>query len=159
MALRRGRRARADGPRIVAPQPPQRIRQNGRTVPRVVALRAHHELAVVARVFERLGHRLVGQVPRARVNVQVVRAVLQEYAQRFGLHDADQVGVPVAAAQVGKTADEAEHAAKGVGALPGGGEGGDAAGAGPGDGAVVGVAGEPVPFGHFGKDSSIRKRA
>ena len=48
---------------------------------------------------------------------------------RFRLRLPDQRRIDLAAAQIGVAADEAEHAAEGVGPVPGRGEGADAAGA------------------------------
>src|SRR5207249_6397803 len=51
-----------------------------------------------------------------------------------------------------KAADEAEDPAKRVGALPGGGERGDAAGTGPGYGAVIGIVRELVLCADLGQN-------
>ncbi len=119
---------------------------------RIVAFGAGGEPDVVAGVFERHGHGLVGEPPGAGVNVLVVGPVLEKDADGLGLDDADQVGQPVGAAEVGVATHEAEDAAKRVGTFPGGVEGGDTAGRRAGNGAVVRVGGELVLFGHLGQD-------
>ncbi len=118
----------------------------------VVAFASDDKRGIVAGIGERGRHVLVADKPVSGVNVLVVGPILQEHPQRLGLGLADERGVNMAAAQIRIAADEAEHAAKNVGASPGRGEGGDAAGARSGNGDGVRIARQGVLFGHFGQD-------
>ena len=124
------------------PEPAEGIGQDRAAVLSAVAAGAEHELEIVAHERQRAGHLLVRQRPVAVEVVQVVRAVLQEDADRFALGLADPRGVDVAAADVGEAADLREHLAELVGPFPRDGEGADRAAAHAADGALVGVVGE-----------------
>src|SRR5581483_604999 len=82
-------------------------------------------------------HRLVGHPPVAAVSVVVVRPVLQKDADGLRLVLADERVVAVAAAQADISADRAEDAGEGVGALPGSRERGNRAARRAADGVVV----------------------
>ena len=115
----------------------------------VVAFSANDEGRIVTCVFERRRYILIGDIPASGVEIQVVLAVLQKNTQRFGLGFANQRRVNLAAAQIRETADEAQHAMKGVGPVPCRRERSDTAGARAGDGAVVRIARKLVQLGHF----------
>src|SRR5215472_13333358 len=91
----------------------------------VVSFRAGNELRFVSGELERGCHALVGQIPASGVNVQIVAAVLKKDAQRLWFGLADQRRIDIAAAQVRVTANETQHAAEGVGPIPGSGKGRD----------------------------------
>src|SRR5262245_35466388 len=84
-------------------------------------------------------HLLVGHPPVAAVDVQVLRAVLEEDTQRLGLIFADERGIDVAAAQAHVGADGAEDPAERVGTLPRRSEGTDGTAAGARDRAIIRV--------------------
>src|SRR5262249_1555420 len=131
-------------PDLVAPQPAQRLRQDGAAVLAVVAAVAHHELVVVLHELQRRGHLLVRQRPVAVQVVEVVLAVLEEDADRLLLRLADHPRIDVAAADVRETADVAEDLAELVRPLPGRREGADAARTGSSDGPAGGVLADVV---------------
>src|ERR1700683_1584276 len=107
---------------------------------------------IVTGVFERRSHVLVADVPTSGVEALIVPAVLEKDPQSLRLGLADERRVDVAAAQIGEAADEAEHPVGGGRAVPGGGETGNAAGAGTGDGAIVGIVRKVVAFSYFRQD-------
>ena len=134
---------------VVAPEPAERVGQDGAAVLVAVEALAEDEFVVVPGERERLGHLLVGQGPVAVVVVEVVGAVLEEDADRLlgGLADQGLVVVApfapgLAAGDVGEAADPREDLAELVRPLPGDGPGADAAAADAGDGAAVGVVAE-----------------
>lgn len=108
---------------------------------------SEHEFVVVIQVLQGGGHLLVAERPVAVGIVEISPAILQPEAEGFALGGADQVGVGVAAADVGERSDGGEDLAELVGALPGDGEGADAAAAGSADRALVGVAGQGLDAG------------
>ena len=94
---------------------------------------------LVAGNVKRLFHLLIGQPPIAVGEFQVVGAVLKEDADGLGLDLANQDGIDIAAAMRAEAAHVAEHAAEGVGTLPGRRKRADSAAAGAGDGPIVAV--------------------
>ena len=106
-------------------------------------------------------HFLIEQEPVAGAVLHVVRAGGQIGADRFGFELADQRGKLVAAAKSDEAAAVGINAAEGVGTLPGGVEGRDAAAAHPGDTAIVAVGrqvSDRTCWPPCGKSSSTRKR-
>ena len=134
----------ADG--IRAPQPAHDVRERGAQLLAAVSVMPLQEKIIVAHPAQRGGHVVVGLPPTARVNVQVVVAVLQIHADRLGFHFADQIGIHVAAVQAGETADAADHFAEDVGPFPSGGERATAAGTSPDQRAARGIFGQCVAF-------------
>src|SRR5262245_12471973 len=105
------------------------------------------------------GHGLVGQGPIAMLVIQIVLAVLQEDADRFlrSLANHCLVVMPALAQRrpagdVGEAADPGQHLAEFIRALPGDGEGADAATADAANGPAGGVVAQFVTLFDFGKD-------
>src|SRR6266540_1950140 len=88
--------------RLSSPQPAQRLRQYRAPVLVGVAAVPELEPVVVAAELEGGRHLLVRERPVAEAVVQVVRSVLEENAYGPVRRLADQRGVDVAAADVGK---------------------------------------------------------
>src|SRR4051812_9872595 len=93
----------------------------------VVGAVAVFEAAVVAGELQGGSHFLIRERPVAELIVQIVRAVLQEDAERFVLGLANLFRINVSATDVGKATDVAEDFAKRVGPFPGDGESANAA--------------------------------
>src|SRR5665213_4133780 len=145
---RRPRRAspsRTDAPPrsgLRRPKPAQRIGEHRAAVGQAVAAFAEDELDLVAGELERRGHLFVGQRPAAQQDVRVSLAALHPHPDRFARRRADQVRIVVAAADGDERSAMTEHPAEGVGAIPGGGEGADAAATDAADGAPLRVGGQ-----------------
>ena len=95
--------------RVVAPKPAQGVRQDGRAMLAVVPLGSHHQLAVVPRMIERQFQLVI------TIDIHIRGTVLEEHAQRPGLHFADQRRIDVTASKIRETANEAEHASERIG--------------------------------------------
>jgi hypothetical protein len=132
------------GVRLVPPQPAKRVGQDGSSVYAAMGPFAENELVVVTGEFQRGRHLLVGQGPVAMFVVQVVGSPLKKDANRLRRRLANQGGIDMAATNVHKAADVAEHFAKGVGTLPGDRPGTNPAGTDPGNGPAIRIAGQPV---------------
>ena len=128
--------------RVVFPQPTECVREDASGLFAVVASGAPGLLKFVAGELEGAVHVEVGDPPVATIDILVVRAVLQEDAQRLGLGFANEDGIGVATSQSDVGADGAEDPPKQVGAFPGDGEGGNGSTGGAGNGTAIGVVGE-----------------
>lgn len=93
-----------------------------------VSALATNEPVVPVGKLQRDIHLKIRQPPVAVCVVEIVRAVLQKYADRFPFRLADQRRVNVTAADVGEAADVAEHFAELVRTFPRDREGTNAAG-------------------------------
>lgn len=137
-----------------APEPAHGVGEDGGAVFAVVGAFASDELVIPVGEFEGCGHVLVGDPPTAELVIDIVFAVLEEDADGaaeleelfflwgvvgfvgvFEAGLADGRRVDVAAADVGEAADVGDDFLELVGAVPGGGEGADAAAAVAADGA------------------------
>src|SRR5689334_10249353 len=87
-------------------------------------------------------HHLVRHPPIATINIEIIGAILQEYADRFGLELANKRRVNLATSQSHVRPDGAENTRKCIRPLPGGGEGADGTTAGAADATVIPVPGE-----------------
>src|SRR5215475_2056213 len=144
---------------VTLPQPAQAVRQNRAPVPVAVEAMSKLEFEIVLGEGQRFSHLLVGQGPVAMQIVEVVFAVLKEDADRFRRSLADQRRIIVSAfaqrrpaGDVGKAADPRQNFAELIRALPGDGEGADAAAADAADGAAGGVVTQFVTLFDFRKD-------
>ena len=133
------RAAQSGGHRLrpATPKPCKHFRKQLRGVLAVVATVAPRVPHVIPGEFERPLHRLIGHPPVAAVDVEVVRAVLQEYPQRLRLNLADERGIGVASPEADIRADATVDTGKGVGPFPGRREGRDRTAGGAADRAVV----------------------
>src|SRR5262249_31432047 len=127
------------GGRRVAPEPAQGARQNCTTVLTGVATVAPDRLVVVLLEFEGRFHLQVAEIPVPGRIVEVVRAILEEHADRLLRRLADDAWIAVAAADVGETADVAEDLAEQVRPFPRHRERADAPGRGAANTAARGV--------------------
>ena len=93
--------------RPATPQPCKRLRKQLRGVLAVVATVAPRMPHVIPGEFQRPLHCLIGHPPVASVDVEVVRAVLQEYPQRLRLELADERRIGMAPPQADIRADAA----------------------------------------------------
>jgi hypothetical protein len=138
------------GQRIFPPEPTKGIGKDGSAMVSIMASSAVNEFYVVITEFESSVHLFVGQRPIAVLVIKISAAVLEEYAQGFGVAAfSDECRVVVASANVGKAADVAEHFAELIGAFPGYCESADASTAIAADCSSVRVAGDVVGFGDF----------
>ena len=96
-----------------------------------------HVVHLIAGEDERSFEGLIGDPPVAAVDVEILGTILEEDADRLRLDLPHEGGVFVATAQPDVRADATEHPGEGVGAFPGGREGGDRPARGATDGAVV----------------------
>ena len=110
------------------------------------------EANIVAHVLEGRGHELIGERPASELVVDVPAGVGEVDAEWFLFGFANEGGVDVSAADVGKASDGGEHFAEGIGPFPGNGERANASRAGSADGVHVGVFREGVGFFDFGND-------
>src|SRR5262245_36404905 len=133
---------RSSGFRVIPPEPAEDLRQDGAAVVVRMSALAEDILQVVTLLLQSRDHGLVLEEPVAGgvAGVAVVlAAVLNEDADRLAVGLADQLRVDVPPADVGEAADQADHLAELVGALPGHGEGADRPAAGPADRPPLGV--------------------
>src|SRR5262245_65596994 len=79
----------------IAPQPAQRVGQDGAAVFARVAAVAEFESIVVAGVLERRGHFLIGQRPVYEKVVQVVGAILKKHTDGFAIVFEQQSGIAI----------------------------------------------------------------
>lgn len=124
---------------MVLPKPAQGIGKDGAGALTIVTAFIPGVVDFVARPLEGAEHGLVGEEPVAVGVVEVVGAVLEENAQGLGCGFANEGGVVATAADIDVGANGGVDAAKGVGTMPGDGEGTNGSGGGSADGAVVGV--------------------
>jgi hypothetical protein len=116
---------------------------------RIVGAFTENELVVVTFFVERRGHRLVRFGPAAKTIDDVVCAVLLKNADRFFWRFADQIGIGVSAADVGKAADGAKNLPELIGTFPCNREGADAARARAGNRASCRIVRDLHPFPDF----------
>ena len=96
-----------------------------------------HELMIVFREGQRVGHHLIGENPVAVDVIEVVLAVLEEDAKRFGWRFAQEKRIVVAATDVREAADMAEDFAEEIRSFPCRRKGAYPAAADPADGALL----------------------
>src|SRR6476620_10513866 len=133
-------------PLVPPPQPAQRVRQDRAAVTIAVEALPDLEAVVVPRKRQRFREGLVGERPVAVRVVQIVRAILQEHADRLARGLAYERLVVVSAFPYGLSARDVreasaprEHLAELVRPFPRDGERADAAAAGARDRAARGV--------------------
>src|SRR5687767_1654950 len=97
---------------MIAPKPAHGIRENRAAMFAVVGAIAIFELVIVTGKFQRSRHLLIGQGPVAMGVVQVIASVLEKDSQRFAFSLPNQGRVDMSAADVGETANVADHLAK-----------------------------------------------
>src|SRR5687767_11942310 len=97
--------------RLLAPEPAQRVGKDRAAVFSTVPAVAEDELMIVAGELQRRGHFLVRERPVAVQIIEIIRAILQEDAERLRLllRFANEPRVHVAAADIGEAPDEADH--------------------------------------------------
>ena len=107
----------------------------------VVSPFAKYVFEIVIHALQRHHHVGVSNhpVPSGTFAPVVVRAVLEEHADRFWLRTSDQVWVPMAPADVGETADVTDDFAELIGAIPSHGKGADAPAADAANGVSFGI--------------------
>ncbi len=103
----------------------------------------------IAGKFQSREHFLIGEMPVAAIDVEIVGAVLQKNADGFWLSLADQGGIIISTAQTDISADGTKHAVESVRPLPSSGEGGDGSGTGTRDGVVISIGAQVIFFGDF----------
>src|SRR5205823_10826734 len=91
--------------RVIAPQPPQCVREDRRAVAVAVPVFAEVDLHVVAGELERGGHPRVLEIPAAGVVDEVLPPGLHEDANRPRLGPSNQSGQTIGAPEVVEAAD------------------------------------------------------
>src|SRR5258706_890735 len=132
------------------PQPAQRIRQDRAAVFTIVSAGTVLKLVIVAGKLQRERHVLIRQRPTAVLVIEIAGAVLQKHTDwlhRFGF--ANQRRINVAAPDICKAANLAEHFSERFGPLPCNGKRTDAARTHSTDGAHFRVVGEFVLLADF----------
>src|SRR5262249_51519499 len=122
--------------RVVAPEPPQCVRQHRCPVPVAVAVLTELDPDVVARKLESGGHRRILELPAPGVIPQILPAGLHEHAERTRLAPANQAGEPIGAPEVAEAADPRDDAPKMIRPVPRRDECADAARAQAGDAVI-----------------------
>src|SRR5437764_5308249 len=112
---------------LIAPKPAQGIGKSRSAMFSVVAAIAKFELVVVSGKFERRSHLLIRQRPTPMQVIQIIRAILQKYANRLFRRPPNERGIIVSTANVREAADMAQHSVERVRPLPRNGPGANSA--------------------------------
>src|SRR5438105_6089963 len=129
---------------FASPEPAERIRQDRAAVVRVVAAVSENETEVVPTFREGGSYSQVGAEPVAlgSIPVEIASRRLEEYPQRFLRRVVDQLGIAVAAPDLGEAPEEAQDSPEPIGPRPSDGECAAPAAALATNGPLIGVGGE-----------------
>ena len=129
-------------------------RARSAAVVRVVAPVPENETEVVPTFREGGCYSQVGAEPveLGSVPVEIASRAVEEYPQRLVRCVLDQLGVPVAALQLGEAPEEAEDSSESIGPRPSNGKGAAPAATPAVDGPLVGVVGDEVAVLNVRKD-------
>ncbi len=106
---------------FASPEPAERVWQDHAAVVRVVAAVSENETEVVPTFRESGGYSQVGAEPveLGSIPVEIASRRLEEHAQRFLRRVVDQLGVAVAAPNLGEAPEEAQDSPEPIRPRPG----------------------------------------
>src|SRR5438105_2915348 len=145
---------------FASPEPAERIRQDRAAVVRVVAAVSENETEVVPTFREGGSYSQVGAEPVAlgSIPVEIASRRLQKYPQRFLRRVVDQLGVAVAAPDLGEAPEEAQDSPEPIRPRPRHGECAAPAATPAADGPPIGVVRDEVAALNVREDLPQQKR-